>query len=286
MFCLHTDHALSDMLTSGPLSPPPFNQTLPHIHLFSLTSGSDSRVLGGGVSFGGFFSSLCGPTLGGGRWKSLDWSCWALGQGRVPLTHSTGSSQTAFWPWTWKKVREHLIKVDYQQCFSTCFIFWGTVFTLMPSLAPSCRYGMIEWFHSSMNHGRNSATETGHDKKKQGPNGDRNVALSKCTLPKPVTSRYCHVSHLWESLKCCTSPGKCGDGTKAVVPSQVSEEEPGGVPNPAPSLGGLPPLYDAGTSVGSHLRVRHCWRMSTSCNNNAENWFRLMLLNCLTNVIL
>lgn len=112
MFCLHTDHALSDMLTSGPLSLPPFNQTLPHIHLFSLTSGSDSRVLGGGVSFGGFFSSFCGPTLGGGRWKSLDWSCWALGQGRVPLTHSTGSSQTAFWPWTWKKVREHLIKIN------------------------------------------------------------------------------------------------------------------------------------------------------------------------------
>lgn len=56
---------------------------------------------------------------------------------------------------------------------------------------------MIEWFHRSMNHGLNSATDTGHDKKKQGPNGDRNDALSKCTPPKPkVASRYCHVSHL------------------------------------------------------------------------------------------
>lgn len=66
-----------------------------------LTSGSDSKVLGGGVSLGGFFSSLSGPMLGGGRWKRRDWSCCALGQGRVPLTHSTGSSQTAFCPWTW-----------------------------------------------------------------------------------------------------------------------------------------------------------------------------------------
>lgn len=65
-----------------------------------LTSGSDSKVLGGGVSLGGFFSSVSGPMLGGGRWKRRDWSCWALGQGRVPLTHSTGSSQTAFCPWT------------------------------------------------------------------------------------------------------------------------------------------------------------------------------------------
>lgn len=66
MFCLQADHTLSDMLTSGLLGLPPFNPP-PHIHLFSLTSGSDSRVLGGGVSFGGFFSSLCGPMLGGGR---------------------------------------------------------------------------------------------------------------------------------------------------------------------------------------------------------------------------
>lgn len=66
-----------------------------------LTSGSDSKVLGGGgVSLGGFFSSLCGPMLGGGRWNRRDWSCCALGHGRVPLTHSTGSSQTAFCPWT------------------------------------------------------------------------------------------------------------------------------------------------------------------------------------------
>lgn len=39
----------------------------------------------------------------------------------------------------------------------------------MPSLAPSCRYGMIEWFQRSMNHDRNSSTVTGQDKKKQGP---------------------------------------------------------------------------------------------------------------------
>lgn len=64
-----------------------------------LTRGSDSKVLGGGgVSLGAFFSSVSGPMLGGGRWKRRDWSCCALGQGRVPLTHSTGSSQTAFCP--------------------------------------------------------------------------------------------------------------------------------------------------------------------------------------------
>lgn len=45
------------------------------------------------------------------------------------------------------------------------------VFTLMPSLAPSCRYGMMEWFHRSMNHCLNSSTDTGHDRKKQGPEG-------------------------------------------------------------------------------------------------------------------
>lgn len=42
-------------------------------------------------------------------------------------------------------------------------------FTLMPSFAPSCRYGIMEWFHRSMNHERNSSTVTGQDKKKQGP---------------------------------------------------------------------------------------------------------------------
>lgn len=47
------------------------------------------------------------------------------------------------------------------------------MFTLMPSLAPSCKYGMIEWFHKSMNHCLNSATDTGHDRKKQGPGGGR-----------------------------------------------------------------------------------------------------------------
>ena len=58
----------------------------------------------GGVSW--CRSSLAGPgppegPLGGGRCSSLAWSCLAEGQGRVPLTHSTGSSQGAFCPpWT------------------------------------------------------------------------------------------------------------------------------------------------------------------------------------------
>lgn len=143
---------------------------------------------------------------------------------------------------------------------------------------------MIEWFHRSMNHGLNSATDTGHDKKKQGPNGDKNATLRKYTPPKLVTSWYCHLSHLWESLKCCTSPGKCGDGTKAGVPSQVSAGEPGSVPNPAPSLGGLPLLYDAGTSAGTHLLVPRCWRTLTSCYNSIERFIRIMLPSCLKNV--
>lgn len=41
--------------------------------------------------------------MGGGRWYSFDWSCWADGQGRVSRTHSTGSSQAAFCPWTWRE---------------------------------------------------------------------------------------------------------------------------------------------------------------------------------------
>lgn len=55
---------------------------------------------------------------------------------------------------------------------------------------------MIEWFHRSMNHGLNSATDTGHDKKKQGPNGDKHATLRKCSAPELVTSWYRHVSHL------------------------------------------------------------------------------------------
>lgn len=140
--------------------------------LFSLTSGSDSKVLGGCVSLGVFFSSLGGPMLGGGRWKSLDWSCCALGQGRVPLTHSTGSSQTAFCPWAWFKKRKK--RNDVHVVTNVTFGKMSSqVFTLMPSLAPSCRYGMIEWFHRSMNHCLNSATDTGHDRKKQGPEGGK-----------------------------------------------------------------------------------------------------------------
>lgn len=56
--------------------------------------------------------------------------------------------------------------------FYSAVIHWrSSVLTLMPSLAPSCRYGMMEWFQRSMNHCLNSATETGHDRKKQGPVG-------------------------------------------------------------------------------------------------------------------
>lgn len=43
------------------------------------------------------------------------------------------------------------------------------VLTLMPSLAPSWRYGIMEWFHRSINHWLNSANDTGHDRKKHGP---------------------------------------------------------------------------------------------------------------------
>lgn len=71
------------------------------VKLVQLTSGSDSIELGG-VSLWGRSSpawlGLAGPVLGGGRWKSLAWSCWADGQGRESRTHSTGSSHTAFWP--------------------------------------------------------------------------------------------------------------------------------------------------------------------------------------------
>lgn len=148
-----------------------------------LTSGSDSSVLGGGVSLGGFFSSLGAPILGGGRWNSLDWSCCALGQGRVPLTHSTGSSHTALCPWTWGPDRNMCkmwgVKEASSCCyhwvmpFAGCLCVCVCVFTLMPSLAPSWRYGMMEWFHRSINHCLNSATDTGHERKKQGPGGGR-----------------------------------------------------------------------------------------------------------------
>lgn len=68
-----------------------------------LTRGSRVSMELGGVSLlrGLAEASLGWPgppvvMLGGGRWNSLAWSCWAEGQGRVPLTHSTGSSHTAF----------------------------------------------------------------------------------------------------------------------------------------------------------------------------------------------
>lgn len=41
---------------------------------------------------------------------------------------------------------------------------------------------MMEWFHRSMNHCLNSATDTGHDKKKQGPEGGKNVRLTNIQL--------------------------------------------------------------------------------------------------------
>lgn len=41
--------------------------------------------------------------------------------------------------------------------------------TLIPSLAPSCRYGMMELFHRSMNQVRKSSMPMGQDRKKQGP---------------------------------------------------------------------------------------------------------------------
>jgi len=73
------------------------------VHGIALTRGSDSMEVGG-VSW--CLSWQVGPglpeaPLGGGRCSSLAWSCLAEGQGRVPRTHSTGSSQGAFWPpWT------------------------------------------------------------------------------------------------------------------------------------------------------------------------------------------
>lgn len=69
-----------------------------------LTRGSESRELGVlslTVLSSGGEAMLWGPTVGGGKWYSFDWSCWADGQGRVSRTHSTGSSQAAFCPWTW-----------------------------------------------------------------------------------------------------------------------------------------------------------------------------------------
>lgn len=60
------------------------------------TSGSDSSELGIWVSLATLSSQSCPEllesTVGGGRWKSLAWSCWAEGHGSVSLTHSTGSS--------------------------------------------------------------------------------------------------------------------------------------------------------------------------------------------------
>lgn len=69
----------------------------------------------GGVSLWGLSSKgwpgLLEPMLGGGRWNSFAWSCWADGQGSVPLTHSTGSSHTAFCPWTWS-VTTYQLKLE------------------------------------------------------------------------------------------------------------------------------------------------------------------------------
>lgn len=127
-------------------------------------------------------------------------------------------------------------------------------FTLMPSLAPSCRYGMMEWFHRSMNHCLNSATDTGQDRKKQGPTWKAKFQVNRFHAADQIMFLDCvsTVSHLWGSLRCCASPGKCGGGTRAEGPSPVREGEPGGVLGPAPSPGRLPQLYDAGIALGTH----------------------------------
>lgn len=67
------------------------------------TKGSDSKELGVEslpLRSSGGETVLWGPMLGGGRWYSFDWSCWADGHGNVSRTHSTGSSQAAFCPCT------------------------------------------------------------------------------------------------------------------------------------------------------------------------------------------
>lgn len=82
--------------------PPPAPPTPSPAHS-SHTRGSASRELGVvslTVRSSGGETVLWGPMVGGGRWYSLDWSCCADGQGRVSRTHSTGSSQAAFCPWT------------------------------------------------------------------------------------------------------------------------------------------------------------------------------------------
>ncbi|KAF3856663.1 hypothetical protein F7725_017386 [Dissostichus mawsoni] len=65
----------------------------------SFLAGFAAFLMGAGLDGIGC-PGLLEPMLGGGKWNSLAWSCWADGQGSVPLTHSTGSSHTAFCPWT------------------------------------------------------------------------------------------------------------------------------------------------------------------------------------------
>lgn len=149
--------------------------------------------------------------LGGGRWKSLDWSCCALGQGRVPLTQSTGSSHTAFCPWTWG-VRQKCMLNNTWRVKDTDFVFTINVtlmlvFTLMPSLAPSCRYGMMEWFHRSINHCLNSDTDTGHDRKKQGPWEGKDSYYSLQISRYPCFLPYCthYISPIRKSEVLCFS---------------------------------------------------------------------------------
>ena len=249
---------------------------LRHIsHLWNiLTSGSDSSVLGGGVSLGGFFSSLGGPMLGGGRWKSLDWSCCALGQGRVPLTHSTGSSHTALWPCTWENRQRAVAELYYKEkllvditdvrlwrffCFHLDTVFGSLLQVWYDRVVPEVNEPLPELCHWHWAWQEEARTW-----------GIQHFLLipvySLSQLPQsdpsdPVST----VSHLWGSLTCCVSPGKCAGGTRAEGSSREHRGEPGGVLSPAPPPGRPPQLYDAGTSAETRLPVPHYWRTSPFC---------------------
>lgn len=78
------------------------------------------------------------------------------------------------------------------------------------------------------------------------------------------------ISHLWGSLKCCVSPGRRADGTRAEGSSREPGGAPGGVPSPAPGPGKPLQLYGASTSAETHLLVLRCWRTSPSCGHMQE----------------
>lgn len=87
-----------------------------------------------------------------------------------------------------KATRKEVKKCCYHYCYTSDDVC-VCVFTLIPSLAPSCRYGIIEWFHRSMNHCLNSATDTGHERKKQGPEGGT-FYVNRCPVPGPIMPRF------------------------------------------------------------------------------------------------